>query len=63
MPLITLILILLVIGVFLYLINTYGSPYVDGKILNIINAVAVIAVIIYVLKVFGLWQYLGTITV
>ena len=42
------------VGVLLWLVNTYGSPYIDAKILKIINVVVVIAVILWLLTVFGL---------
>jgi len=52
MPLLTVLLILIVVGVILWLINTYIP--MDRKIKNILNVVVVIAVIIWLLKVFGL---------
>lgn len=51
MPIITLIITLIVVGVLLYLVNNYLP--MDGKIKNILNAVVVIAVIIWLLEVFG----------
>ena len=52
MPLISLIIVLIVVGVLLWLINTYIP--MDGKIKSILNAVVVIAVVIWLLQVFGL---------
>jgi hypothetical protein len=52
MPLVTLVLILIAVGVILWLINNYIP--MDGKIKGILNAVVVIAVIIWLLQVFGL---------
>jgi preprotein translocase subunit SecE len=52
MPLLTVLLILIVVGVILWLINTYIP--MDRKIKNILNVVVVIAVIIWLLRVFGL---------
>jgi hypothetical protein len=52
MPLISLIVVLIVVGVLLWLINTYIP--MDGKIKSILNAVVVIAVVIWLLQVFGL---------
>jgi hypothetical protein len=57
MPLVTIVLILIAVGVLLWLVNTYIP--MDGKIKGILNAVVVIAVVIWLLQVFGL---LGTIT-
>ena len=51
MSLINLLIILVVIGVILWLINTYIP--MQATIKKILNAVVVIAVIIWLLKVFG----------
>jgi hypothetical protein len=51
MSLITLVLTLIVIGVLLWLINTYIP--MDGKIKKIINIVVVICVVLWLLSVFG----------
>ena len=52
MPLLYLVGLLVVVGVLLWLVNTYIP--MDPKIKNILNAVVVIAVVIYLLQVFGL---------
>jgi hypothetical protein len=52
MPLLTICLVLIVVGVLLWLINTYVP--MDRKIKNILNAVVVIVVVIWLLQVFGL---------
>jgi hypothetical protein len=52
MPLITLIVTLVVVGLILWLINNYLP--MDGKIKQILNIVVVIAVILWLLSVFGL---------
>lgn len=52
MPLINLIVILIVVGVILYLINNYLP--MDGKIKSILNIVVVIAVILWLLRSFGM---------
>lgn len=51
MPLITVVIALIVVGVLLWLINTYVP--MDGKIKSILNAVVVIAVVIWLLQAFG----------
>ena len=51
MPLVTVIIALIVVGVLLWLINTYLP--MDGKIKSILNAVVVIAVVVWLLQVFG----------
>ena len=61
MPLLTVLLILIVVGVVLWLVNTYIP--MDGKIKNILNVVVVIAVIIWLLKVFGLLDSLKSLKV
>jgi len=61
MSLITLVLILIVVGVLLWLINNYIP--MDGKIKGILNAVVVIAVVIWLLQVFGLLDSLSGIHV
>ncbi len=52
MPLISLVIVLIVVGVLLWLVNTYIP--MDGKIKSILNAVVVIGVVIWLLQVFGL---------
>jgi len=52
MPLLYVVGLLIVVGVLLWLVNTYIP--MDSKIKSILNAVVVIAVVIYLLQVFGL---------
>lgn len=52
MPLLNVLIALVVVGVILWLVNTYIP--MDSKIKSILNVVAVIAVIIWLLKVFGI---------
>jgi hypothetical protein len=52
MDLIQLVVVLIVVGVLLWLVNTYIP--MDPKIKNILNAVVVIAVVLWLLTVFGL---------
>ena len=61
MPLLTVLLILIVVGVILWLVNTYIP--MDRKIKNILNVVVVVAVIIWLLKVFGLMDSLKSLNV
>jgi len=51
MPLLTILIVLVVVGVILWLINNYVP--MDAKIKNILNVVAVIVVVIWLLQVFG----------
>jgi hypothetical protein len=57
MSLISLVVTLIVIGVLLYLLNTYGGAFIDPKILTIINIVVIVCVVLWLLKVFGLLSY------
>jgi hypothetical protein len=52
MPLLHLVLVLVVIGVLLWLVNTYIP--MDGKIKSILNAVVVIGVVVWLLQAFGM---------
>ncbi|MGD0077541.1 MAG: Thivi_2564 family membrane protein [Sedimentisphaerales bacterium] len=61
MSLVTLIITLIVVGVLLWLVNTYIP--MDGKIKKIINVVVVIVVILWLLRVFGVLGNIGNITV
>jgi hypothetical protein len=51
MSLISLFVTLIVIGVLLWLVNTYIP--MDGKIKNILNVVVVICVVVWLLSAFG----------
>ena len=61
MPLLSLVIVLIVVGVLLWLVNTYIP--MDGKIKNILNVVVVIAVVIWLLRVFGIWGQMGAVQV
>ncbi|HLF46977.1 MAG TPA: Thivi_2564 family membrane protein [Chitinophagaceae bacterium] len=52
MPLLTILIVLIVAGVILWLINNYIP--MDRKIKNILNAVVVIVIVIWLLQVFGI---------
>lgn len=59
MPLISVVLTLIVVGVLLWLINTYIP--MDGKIKSILNIVVVVAVVIWLLYGFGVLNDSGEI--
>jgi hypothetical protein len=61
MSLVTLIITLIIIGVLLWLVNSYIP--MDGKIKQILNIVVVICVIIWLLSVFGILGHSGDIQV
>lgn len=56
MPLINLVVVLIVVGVLLWLVNTYIP--MDRKIKNILNVVVVIAVVLWLLQAFGVLESL-----
>ena len=51
MPLLTIVLVIIVVGVLLWLVNSYVP--MDSKIKSILNAVVVIVLIIWLLNAFG----------
>jgi len=61
MPLLTILVVLIVAGVLLWLVNTYIP--MDRKIKNILNAVVVIVVVIWLLQVFGVWSSMKSLRV
>ena len=56
MELIQLVVVLVVIGVLLWALNTYAGSIIDPKILRIINIVVVVAVVLWILQIFGLFE-------
>ena len=61
MDLVSLVITLIVVGVLLWLVNTYIP--MDAKIKNILNIVVVIAVVLWLLRVFGVLGDVRTIHV
>jgi hypothetical protein len=60
-PLLQVVLVLIVIGVLLWLVNSFIP--MAGSIKSILNAVVVIAVVLWLLNVFGLFSSLSRIHV
>lgn len=54
MSLVTIVLVLIIVGVVLWLINSYIP--MAGPIKTILNLVVVIVVVLWLLKAFGLWS-------
>ena len=52
MSLVTIVITLIVVGVLLWLVNTYIP--MDGKIKKILNIVVVVVVVLWLLSVFGI---------
>jgi len=61
MSLISIIVSLIVVGVLLWLVNTYIP--MDGKIKRILNIVVVIVVVLWLLQVFGVLGSIGSVRV
>jgi hypothetical protein len=61
MPILTILIVLIVAGVVLWLVNTYIP--MDRKIKAILNIVVVIIVIVWLLKLFGVFDYLQNATI
>ena len=61
MSLITLVVTLIVVGVLLWLVNTYIP--MDGKIKKILNVVVMVAVVLWLLVAFGILGHSGDIRI
>ncbi len=61
MSLLTLLLVIIVVGVILWLVNSYIP--MDAKIKTILNILVVIVVIIWLLKALGVWGAMGSVKV
>jgi hypothetical protein len=61
MPLLTVVLVIIIAGVLLWLANTY-IPMQD-TMRSILNAVVVIAIVLWLLSVFGILDSLKSVTV
>lgn len=61
MSLVGLVVTLIVVGLLLYLANTYIP--MDSKIKQIMNVVVVIAVVLWLLNVFGVFAEMSTVPV
>ena len=63
MPLFNLVIILIVVGVLLWLVNTQLGAMIDGKILKIINIVVVVVVVLWLLNILGVFGAVGSMNV
>jgi hypothetical protein len=59
MSLVTIVISLIVVGVLLWLVNTYIP--MDGKIKRILNIVVVVVVVLWLLNVFGVLDHVRNI--
>jgi hypothetical protein len=57
MPLVTVVITLGVIGLLLWLVNRFIP--MQGQIKSILNGVVVIAVVLWLMQLFGLFEYLS----
>jgi hypothetical protein len=57
MPLINIVLVLIIVGMGLWLINSFVP--MAGSIKTILNAVVVVFVCVWLLKIFGLWSQIA----
>ena len=57
MSLVAIIVAIIIVGVLLYVINHFVN--MDGKIKTILNVVVVLALVLWLLRVFGVWSYLA----
>ena len=61
MPLTSVVITLIVVGVLLWLVNSYLP--MDGKIKQILNGVVVIAVVLWLLNAFGVLGHMNNLRV
>jgi hypothetical protein len=61
MDLVNIIIVLAVVGVLLWLVNTYLP--MQGTIKSILNGVVVVAVVLWLLRIFGLLDYLSSVNI
>jgi hypothetical protein len=57
MPLVTVVITLVVVGVLLWLVNRFIP--MQSQIKGILNGVVVIVVVLWLLKIFGLFDYIS----
>ncbi|MFZ4476741.1 MAG: Thivi_2564 family membrane protein [Saprospiraceae bacterium] len=61
MPLVSVLIVLIVVGVLLWLVNSYIP--MDAKIKNILNIVVVIVLVLWLLRAFGVLDSLNNIRI
>ena len=61
MSLLTIVMVIVVVGILLWAVNSFIP--MDGKIKNILNIVVVIALVLWLLKAFGILDSLGGVRV
>jgi len=61
MPLLPVIVTLIVVGVLLWLVNSFIP--MEARIKQLLNVVVLIVVVLWLLQVFGVFAYMSTVTV
>ena len=61
MPILTIILTIIIVGLLLWVVNSYLP--MDGKIKQILNIVVVIILVIWLLKIFGIFAGLNNVRI
>ena len=61
MPLLTIMLVLIVVGVLLWLVNRFIP--MQATIKNILNGAVIVCVVLWLLSLFGLFQTLSTVRI
>jgi len=61
MSILPIIITIVIVGVLLWLVNTYVM--MDGKIKKILNIVVVILLILWLLRILGAWEYMSSVTI
>jgi hypothetical protein len=61
MSLVTIVVTLIIVGVLLWLVNTYIP--MDGRIKKVLSVVVLIVVVFWLLNVFGVWGHLNNVRV
>lgn len=61
MPLLDVVLVLIVVGILLWLVNS--TIPMDAQIKKILNIVVVVAVVLWLCSLFGLWSHLSLVHV
>ena len=58
--LVSVVITLIVVGVLLWLVNTYIP--MDAKIKQVLNVVVIIAVVLWLLQAFGVWGHMSNVS-
>ena len=61
MPILTILLALIATGVILWLVNNYIP--MDQKIKSLLNVVIMIVIVVWLLKVFGIWDSMNNLRI